>query len=219
MKKQALIIGLGQFGMAAAKSLSELGVEVLAVDKSQRRVSIAAEFVTEAVRFDATDEQALLKTAPKNRDVCICAIGDESRESSILCTALLRQMGAKKVFARGNDPLHERILRSIGAHEVINPEAEFGSRIAAHLVYEDVVGIVTMGRGMAFGELHLPPSFEGKTLIDLALPRRFGVTVAAIERQGKTTVAPNPQMPLEKDDVLVVISQKENIVKLMEESV
>jgi trk system potassium uptake protein TrkA len=33
MGKQAIVIGLGQFGMSVARALSERGVEVLAVDK------------------------------------------------------------------------------------------------------------------------------------------------------------------------------------------
>ena len=100
MSKQALVVGLGQFGLALSRSLAAKGVEVLAVDRREETVRAAASFVTEAVCLDATDEISLARTLPERRDLCVCAIGDESRESSILVTALLRQLGAKRLVAR-----------------------------------------------------------------------------------------------------------------------
>ncbi|MBC7172273.1 MAG: TrkA family potassium uptake protein, partial [Polyangiaceae bacterium] len=129
MARQAIVIGLGQFGMAVARALSERRVEVLAIDLSEDRVRAVAPFVAEAAAFDATNEEALARTSPERRDLCVCAIGDESRESSIICTAMLRQMGAPRIVARANDPMHERILGLVGAHRVVNPEREYGQRI------------------------------------------------------------------------------------------
>lgn len=126
MKKQAIVIGLGQFGMSVARALSERGVDVLAVDIAEERVRVAAGFAAEAACFDAMDTDALARTSPERREVCICAIGDEAKEASIICTALLRQMGAPRVIARANDDLHERILKLVGAHQVVNPERAFG---------------------------------------------------------------------------------------------
>ena len=56
MSQQILIIGLGQFGMSLARTLSEKGVEVLAVDRRKNLVEEASAFVTEVVLVDATDE-------------------------------------------------------------------------------------------------------------------------------------------------------------------
>ena len=84
MKKQAIVIGLGHFGMSVAQALSERGIEVLAVDTQEDRVRIAASFAAEAACFDATDTDALARTAPDQREFCVCAIGDESKESSII---------------------------------------------------------------------------------------------------------------------------------------
>ncbi len=67
MRKQVIVIGLGQFGMALSRTLSERGVEVLAVDVNEERVRLASAFVVEAACFDATDEQALMRAAPERR--------------------------------------------------------------------------------------------------------------------------------------------------------
>ena len=89
MSQQILIIGLGHFGMSLAGTLSERGAEVLAADKRRTLVEEAAAFVTEAVTIDATDETELARLEPRQRDAAVCAIGDNSKESSIICTALL----------------------------------------------------------------------------------------------------------------------------------
>ncbi|MCA9528892.1 MAG: TrkA family potassium uptake protein [Myxococcales bacterium] len=216
MKKQALVIGLGQFGMSVVRSLDDLGVEVMAVDSNAERVRYASEFAEEAVAFDATDEASLGKAGPKNRDLCVCAIGDEAREASILCTALLRQMGAARIIARAADPLHERILRLIGAHEVINPERAFGEWFATHLAFRNVRAEYPFGRAMTVSEVALPAAFVGRTLAELALPRKHGITIAAIQRGEDTVVTPRPDDPLEEGDVLIIVALKGRVAKLME---
>lgn len=209
MERQALVIGLGQFGMALGRSLASHGVEVLAVDLKDERVQTASAFAAEALAFDAKDEYALRRLAPERRDLCVCAIGDESRESSIIVTALLRQMGAPRVLARATDDTHERILTLVGAHEVINPERAFGERLASRLAYRGIVDEIALGEDLVITELHIPASFVGRSLLDLALPRRFGVTVVAIRRvedgRGRV-ILPDPRAPLRMDDILVIVS-------------
>jgi len=130
MIQQILIIGLGQFGMSLARTLSQKGAEVLAVDPQKHLVQEASVFVTEALAMDATDEVELARLHPEKRDAVVCAIGDDSKEQSIICTALLRQMGAPFIVARANDKMHQRILHLVGAHKIVNPEQEFGMRFA-----------------------------------------------------------------------------------------
>ena len=217
MRKQAIVIGLGQFGMALAQSLSNRHVDVLAVDAREDRVQSSTAFAASSVRFDATDEQALRRTAPERRDLCVCAIGDENREGSIICTALLRQLGAKHVLARATDPVHERILRLVGAHDVVNPERAFGERIATKLLYAGVLDEVPIGDDLVLTELSPPAAFVGRTLADLALPRRHEITVVAIRREGEKGVsAPSPTEPLRQDDILIVVSPPRAVANLLE---
>jgi trk system potassium uptake protein TrkA len=217
MKRQALVIGLGQFGMSVARALSARQVEVLAVDVSEERVRGASTFVTEAACFDATDESALGRTSPERRDVCLCAIGDEAKEASIICTALLKQMGARRVIARSNDDLHARILTLVGANHVVNPEREFGDRFANQILHEEIRGEMSLGEGVLITEVTVPGAFVGKTLGELRLPKRFGVTVVAI-RKGATgaVVMPSPDSTLEPQDVIVVVAKERAVAQMME---
>lgn len=219
MKNQAIVVGLGQFGMSVARTLAERGVEVLAVDIQEDRVRVAASFVAEAACFDATDADALARTSPDRREVCVCAIGDEAKEASIICTALLRQMGAKRIIARSNDDIHARILKLVGAHQVVNPEQEFGERFASQILHESILGELPLGEDLLITEFQPPAAFVGHTLADLQLPRRFGITAVAIRRARRSVVVlPNPQEPLEADDVLVVVAKEGAVATLMERS-
>ena len=216
MSQQILIIGLGQFGMSLARTLSEKGAEVLAVDVKKSLVEEVAVFVTEAMVIDATDETELARLEPGKRDVAVCAIGDDSKEASIICTALLRQMGSPLVIARANSKMHERILQLVGAHQVINPELEFGRRFANRLLYRNVIADTNLGEDLHLTEICIQPTMVGKTLIELALPKRFGVMVVGIRKgtRGKI-VQPSPDEPLQADDNLIIVSSEMAIPKLV----
>lgn len=219
MRKQAIVIGLGQFGMALAQSLAARGVDVMAIDTKEERVRAAATFTADAICFDGTDEIALSQTSPHRRDVCVCAIGDEARESSIIVTALLRQMGAPLVVARATDPLHERILRLVGAHQVVNPERAFGERLSTRLMHTGVIDEVPLGEDLLITEIHVPASCVGRTLADLALPKKLEITVIAIRGQSNQAVTlPDPRQELERGDILIVVARPGAVDKFLERS-
>ncbi|MDA3785399.1 MAG: TrkA family potassium uptake protein [Deltaproteobacteria bacterium] len=216
MSQQILIIGLGQFGMSLARTLSDKGAEVLAVDRQKNLVEEAAAFATEALVMDATDETELALLQPGKRDSSVCAIGDDSKEASIICTALLRQMGAPWIIARANNLLHQRILQLVGAHLVVNPEHEFGKRFANRLIYRNVVADMPLGEELQLTEIKVHPSMIGKSLMELALPKRFGVMVVAVRRGSPSRVVqPSPSEPLQENDNLVIVSKESAIPKLI----
>ncbi|NUN15051.1 MAG: TrkA family potassium uptake protein [Myxococcales bacterium] len=207
--QQALVIGLGQFGVSLARSLTRRGVEVMAVDVKMERVDAISDEVADAICMDAADEASLAKTAPGRRDVSICAIGDDSRENSIIVTALLKQMGAPHIIARATDPVHERILTLVGAHEVLNPERAFGERLAARLSSQNVLDEIPLGTGLVVSDIRPPAYVVGRTLAELALPRSHKMTVVAIRRPtetGVTTHLPDPMVPIGPDEILTVVA-------------
>lgn len=219
MSKQSIVIGLGQFGMALARALAENGSEVMAVDNLEKNVEEIAPHVGDAILMDAMGEEALASLAPDQRDVCICAIGGDNREGSIVVTALLKQYGAKHIIARATDPLHARILKLVGAHEVVNPEFNYGERLAIRLAWRNVVNILPLGGDLVLTEIKAPESFWGRTLAELQLPKRFGVNVSAIRHQtekGMKASIPDPQIPLEEGDIMMLVSTESAARQLTE---
>lgn len=208
MRQQALVVGLGQFGMALARALAANGEEVVAVDRRPERVQMASLFATEAVEMDAMDESELARLRPGTRDLCVCAIGDENREASIVVTAMLRQMGARKLVARATDEMHERILLLVGAHEVLNPERTLGERLAARLSFHGVIDTLPLGDDLVITEMAAPTVSEGRKLVDLELPRRFQLTVLAVRRNVRgagRVLLPSAEMVIEGGDLLVLV--------------
>ncbi|HEV2122450.1 MAG TPA: NAD-binding protein, partial [Chloroflexota bacterium] len=50
--ERVAVIGLGRFGTSVAKTLHELGYEVTAIDRGEKQIQEAADFVTLAVQGD-----------------------------------------------------------------------------------------------------------------------------------------------------------------------
>lgn len=219
MPKQTLVIGLGQFGMSLARALTLHGTEVLAVDSNEARINEIAPHIADAILMDATDEEALSSLAPAQRDACVCAIGAENREGNIIVTALLKQLGAPHIIARATDDLHARILKLVGAHEVINPERNYGKRLAIRLAWRNVLNVMPLGENLVLTEIKAPESFWGRTLAELELPKRYEVNVSAVRRSSEAGVEaniPNPHEPLMRGDVLMLVSTEHNARKLTE---
>ena len=59
MTKQYLVIGAGRFGTSVAKTLFELGHEVVVVDNDVARVQQISGSVTRAVQANATSEAGM----------------------------------------------------------------------------------------------------------------------------------------------------------------
>ena len=217
-KKQILVIGLGQFGMGLIKALSKKNVEVIALDIDQKKVQQASPYTDQAFCCDATDQDTLAQFNPSARDVCICATGDQSKEAAIICTAILKQMGARRVIARANDDLHARILSLVGADEVINPEWAFGERFSNRVINEAILEEMSLGSDLVVTEFRTPRNFERKSLLDLNLRRKYGMTVVAIRSAstGQVQLA-HPEEILQKDDILIVVSKTDSVARLLGE--
>lgn len=216
MAKRVLVIGLGRFGMALGKAMVRRGVEVIGVDRNADRVQKASEELAEAVSLDATDADAIAGLGPERSDICVCAIGDESTEAAILCTALLRQSGGKRVVARASDALQARILRMVGAHDVVNPLQEFGDGYAWRLLYDSILGELALGDGLILTHVRPPEAVQGRPLAEVELPKRHRITVVAIRGADGRIRLPGPDEVIAPDDVLVVVSEEQAITRFLE---
>ncbi|MEZ4742910.1 MAG: TrkA family potassium uptake protein [Bdellovibrionota bacterium] len=218
MSKQVLVVGLGQFGLGLVRALSQSDVEIIAVDSDKKQVDIASSWVSKAVCFDATDEEALAQLHPERRDVCICATGDQSKEVGIICTALFKQFGAKRIIARANDDLHSRILKLVGADEVVNPEWDFGERFAPRILSENVLGEMLLGSDLVISEIKATEALWNKTLADLKLQTKFGITVIAVrDRETGQINNVGPDYMIAKGDIIVSVAKRGSVQKLLGE--
>jgi trk system potassium uptake protein TrkA len=132
MAQRFLVVGLGRFGTAVAETLSQQGCEVVAVDLSMTNVEAVRDSVAHAVELDATDPEALRAIEASSCPIAVVAIGEDF-EASVLSVAALKEVGVGHIIARANGPRERRILRLVGASEVVEIETDIGRRLAIDL--------------------------------------------------------------------------------------
>ena len=131
-ERQFAVVGLGRFGRNIAKSLHEMGYDVLAIDKDMEKVQDFSHEVTHVVQADTTDEEALRSLGILNFDVVIVAIGDDT-EANIMTTLQLKEIGVPYIVAIAKSPLQIKVLEKIGANRIVAPERDMARRVAYNL--------------------------------------------------------------------------------------
>jgi len=221
MKKYFAVIGLGRFGFNMAKTLTEHGAEVLAIDISEERVKEVTDFVTYAVQLNAMDEKALRGVGVQDVDTVIVNIG-ENIEASILVVMILKDMGIKSIIAKAVTTLHGKVLEHLGVQRVVYPERDMAIRVAQSLTRPSILEQLNLSEDYSIVELETPKHLIGKTLKDSQLRGKYGVNLIAIKRkiiekgvqEEVWNVNPNPHDTMKEGDVLVLIGSNKDLEKL-----
>ncbi len=218
--KKCAVIGLGLFGVSVARTLVAEGAEVIAIDSDIEKVEDMKDDVSYAVRVDAGDEKALKSVGIGKMDVVVVAI-EKDFEACQLAVIYAKQAGVPRVIARAVSALHARILKLIGADEIVNPEIEYGRRLGNKLLRTHVMDYVELADGFSFVEMKTPRRFVGKNLVELEVRKRWGANLICIKRRledGKgekeiLTVS-HPEEKLLEGDVLLLVGKEEDLAKL-----
>lgn len=213
MATEYAVIGAGQFGTAVAQHLTQQGQSVLVIDKDERLVQGVAAEVHSALVADTTDEKTLMDLGLATISTAVVAIGNESIEASILTTALLRQIGVPRIIARAANTLHARVLRSVGAHEVLSPEEEIGKRLAMRLVRPSIKEQLDFGDAI-LAEVDVPEKLVGQTLQELDIRNRFAVNVVAVRRGERAIANPSASEMLQTGDVMIILGEPKAVHRI-----
>lgn len=222
MKKQFAVIGLGRFGLSVAKTLTELGCEVLAIDLDEDRIKAVSDFVTYALVMDAMDEKALRQAGVQNMDAVVVSIGEKT-EANILVVVMLKEMGIGNIIAKAVSPLHGKVLEHLKVQKIIYPERDMAVRVAHSLVRPTIMEQLELSPEYSIVEMPAPPFLVGKTLMESQLRPKYGVTVIAIkkmalaekgERKELWDVNPLPTDVINPTDVLVLIGGNKELANL-----
>lgn len=211
--KQFVVIGCGRFGLSIAKTLNNLGHEVLAIDADEERIQEIADYVTHAVQADVTDENVLKDLGIRNFDVVIVSIGS-NYQASIMATLIAKELGVKRVIAKAHDVLHGKVLTKIGADKIIFPERDMGIRVAHNLVSSNILDFIELSPDYSILEIAALEEWSNKTLKELRLPTRYGINVMAVKRGKNINVSPYADDLIFKGDILVVIGNTLDIKKI-----
>ncbi len=209
-RKDFAVIGLGRFGAALALALEEHGHHVLGIDENEDTVQRYADYLTQAVKLDATDEEALRTVDITAFDTVVVAIGTDF-ESNLLATVALKNLGVRKVICKTITKRQREILRKVGADRVILPEFEAGYRLADELMNPGLLDRLHLGPGYSIAEVGTPRSLANQSLSQLDLRKRFGVNVLLVKRGEEITTSPRAEFILLTGDVMVILGENEKL--------
>lgn len=176
---QFAVIGLGIFGTELVKTLANKGCEVLAIDADANRIAEVSDYATHCVNADATDERVLEQIGLPSFDNVIIGIG-RNIQASIMCTLLCKEMGAKNITAKAINDNHAAILTKLGVDRVIVPEADSAAKTATMIAYPQMSDMIELTDDLAIVEIDMPASWNDKSIAELRIREKYGVTVIFI---------------------------------------
>lgn len=231
-----LIIGLGVFGRNLAHNLSQIGAEVIALDRREDNVTAVKDEVCTAVCAPFDDPTVLERFPIAEFDAVILAIGDDF-EASMAFTMKAQELGARRMVCRVLSPMHQRLLRLLKVDRIVVPE-EFAARGLAHsLLLKGVVDGVDLGSGFAIVEVSVPSFFLAKDSAHrMELLERHHIRLITVKRPDRSLLSrlversPDPHVPLrtlghvqptdslKEGDILVLFGQEKELRQCLEEA-
>ena len=212
--KTVLIIGIGHFGSHLAERFSELGNEVMIVDRSEQQMKRLVPYVTSAQIGDCTDEEVLKSLGIKNFDVCFVCIGDNF-QSSLEVTSMLKELGAALVVSKANDEIHAKFLMRNGADSVVYPERDMALRIAARYTANNVVDYIGLSDDVSIYEIPVAEHWVGKTVKELDFRANYNVNILAIKKDEKMELLMTGDHRLAADEHLLVIGDQSKLQRFL----
>ena len=141
MKKKLVgVLGLGIFGRAVARQLSQFDQDVIAVDMKENIVNEFGNIVTKAVLGDITDKNFLLAVGLDHCETVVVATGN-NLESSVLAILNCKKIGIPIIIAKAKNKIYEEVLYGIGATNVISPEEILENML--HQIYLNIISKVS----------------------------------------------------------------------------
>ncbi len=207
------VFGLGRYGKAVAKELVDDGAEVLAIDRDEDVVNAASVEIPYCKCADVTDPEVIKQLGISNMDVVVISMAGDL-EASVMATMLCKEVGVETVIVKCANEMNCKIMTKVGADQVVIPESESGIRLAKNLLSSGFMDIIELSKDVSMVELSVRSEWEGKTLIELSLRKKYGLNVVAIT-QGKTVSTNiNPEEPLSMSMKLIVIGNMAKLNKL-----
>lgn len=202
--KQYTVIGLGRFGSSVARTLAQIGHEVVVVDIKEELVDALSDITTTGLIGDATNKDILKAAGVKEVDAVIVCMTEF--EASIMTVIGCKEVGAKHIVAKAKNDTHKEILHKIGADQIVVPERDSGMRLAHNLSSRNVLDIVRLSNDYEIIEILAPQKWVGKTLSQIDLRNKYGVNVLGITHESGVFIGnPTASTDIKPQDRMLVM--------------
>lgn len=212
--KSFVVFGLCPFGKTVAQTLEKGGKQVMVIDQDEDAVREMADVVTDAIIGDPLSEAVLRSAGVTSYDCAVISIPGKINDT-ILLTVTLKEMGLKRVVARVSSELEAKVLKKIGADEVVFLERDMGEKLAHTLEKQDVLEYLRYSDDYAIIQEKVPAAWVGKNMIELNVRRKFGINIIAVQvgGTGKININPAPDRVFEENDVIAIIGSNKDLNK------
>ncbi|MFH0757667.1 MAG: TrkA family potassium uptake protein [Bacteroidota bacterium] len=220
-----LIIGLGNFGVALSVRLTQLGHEVIGVDNNMSKVELLKNDITYTICANCTDIHSAKDLPVKEADAVIICIGEDNG-NSIMATAIMKQLHAKRIIGRAVSTTQETVLRAMGIEEIVHPEQDSAEKLAKNLTTEGLIDSFELSPDYSIVKADVPERYDGMILSETNIRSEFDLTVLAViskeaERNFlgiKTNKIKNiarADTPLRKENIIVIFGKIRDIDRFL----
>lgn len=195
--KPVVIIGAGRVGRAAANSLKERGIDYRIIDKNPDRIRDKEKYIL----GDAADHDVLEKAGLHESHTTLITTHDD--DTNIFLTIYCRQLSPKmEIISRATYEKNVSTLHRAGADFVMSYASMGANTIFNILEGQDVM---MLAEGLNIFNHKVSSTLEGKNLIQTDIRKKTGCTVIAIRENGEMTINPDPELPMNTDQELILI--------------
>ena len=214
-----IVVGYGRVGELATKELIDRNIEFVIIDKEIPEELKSLNNVI-SIEGDATDDAVLSLANIEEAKSLIVATADASTNLFIVLSA--RELNENVfIISRSDNSLLERKLIRAGADRTLNPYSAGGQKMANIAIDPQIMDFIDSNLGTKDGDFLKIEQFElseendwhGKTLKELDIRQKSGVTIIGIIRDNDTNLNPFGEFELKSKDQLVAIGTKDQLMK------
>ncbi|SHI36476.1 potassium channel family protein [Pseudobutyrivibrio xylanivorans] len=214
MKKTIAVLGLGKYGISLAKSMYEMGADVLVVDNDPDKLKDMDGYCTASVCADLTNEDEVEMLGLKNMDIVAVAMAG-NLSASIMSVAVAKELKVPLIVAKSSSDRMTSILKKIGADKVIVPEEYGGEQSARILASDTFLDYFKVDENLCMVEMLPLPKWVGKNMVELNLRKNYKINVIAYmnHETGHWKIL-DPTEPLDADNELLIVLERDYLHRI-----
>jgi len=207
--KNVAIIGGGSVGFELARSLEKVNIKVKIIEKDYQRCEFLSENLNGSLVLNGNgaDANLLMQESISEADVVICVT--DSDEKNLLCSLLVKQMGAMRVITRVGNAITASLFEKVGVDVALSAKEAAVNEIKNKIVDSTQSILATVERGLAeIIEVEIKEDKSDIIVKDVKLPAK--AVIAIIMRQNKVII-PNGQSLIRGGDKLVIFTKSQDV--------
>ncbi len=207
-EKYITIIGGGSVGLKLAKSLENLKLKIKIIEQNEERCNFLSQELNNVlvINGDGTDLELLNEEDIAYSDVVVSVTDND--EKNLLCSLLVKQMGAKRVISRVSKNTNVSLFEKVGIDIAISSKTASINEIK-NSIKDTNIGIlatVEQGKGEVL-KIEIPETFETKKIMEMRLPAK---AIVGVVQRRKRIIIPNGATQIMGGDNLIIFTTSEN---------